>query len=184
MQLSLVMIQTELADEEIGAIYADVGYRECEVVGAPIPGVAVLGLVDDERARDPRGAFLRHCIDQGWTVIADESGHLATTGGERWARLARTRACRVVVLHGEPDPGMRAFAVYHGDPCRAHRAVAVSGDEREEIGEPMAIEQAFRSRWICVDDLITLVSSFGLDFERLNLLPHYTVTRARPPVAC
>ena len=179
MQLSLVMIQGDLADREVEAIYADFGYRDVEVVGEPVPGLAVLGLVEDERRRSPRSEFLRHCRDQGWTVIADESGRITAEGGERWAELARARGCRVLVLFGEPDPGMRAFAVH--SPDGGHRAVAVSEDERHEAGEPLAIERAFRSeRELLVDDLITLVSGFGLDFERLNLLPAYTIMRAEP----
>ena len=59
------------------------------------------------------------------------------------------------------------------------RAVAVCENEREEIGEPLAIERLFGSRWLSVDDLVMLVSGFGLDFERLNVLPPYTVTAAR-----
>ena len=173
------MIQADLADAEVEAIYTDVGYRECAVVGEPVPGIAVLGLVEDERERWPEREFLRHCRDQGWTVLADESGRLATGSSARWSGLAHRRGCRVVVLHGEPDPGMRAFAVH--EPSGRRRAVAVCEDEREEIGAPLPIEGAFRSPWLCVDDLITLVSGLGLDFERLNVLPPYTVTAAVAP---
>lgn len=176
MQMSLVMIQGDLPDAEVEAIYADVGYRDLAVVGEPVPGIAVLGLVEDERERWPAREFLRHCRDQGWTVLADESGRLAMLSSDRWTALATRRGGRVVVLHGEPDPGMRAFAVHFPDGGR--RAVAVCEDEREEIGSPLPIEAAFRSPWISVDDLITLVSSMGLDFERLNVLPPYTVTAA------
>ncbi len=179
MQLSLVMIQADLADTEVEAIYADAGYRECAVVGDPVPGIAVHGLVEDERVHWPEREFLRHCRDQGWTVLADESGRLATSPSARWSGLAHRRGCRVVVLHGEPDPGMRAFAVH--EPGGRRRAVAVCEDEREEVGSPLAIEGAFRSPRLCVDDLITLVSGFGLDFERLNVLPPYTVTAAYAP---
>lgn len=179
MQLSLVMIQADLADAEVEAIYEDVGYRECAVVGDPVPGIAVLGLVEDERERWPQREFLRHCRDQGWTVLADESGRLATGPSARWSGVAHRRGCRVVVLHGEPDPGMRAFAVH--EPTGRRRAVAVCEDEREEVGPPLAIEGAFRSAQLCVDDLITLVSGFGIDFERLNVLPPYTVTAAYAP---
>lgn len=176
MQMSLVMIQGDLPDTEVEAIYTDVGYRDLAVVGDPVPGIAVLGLVEDERERCPDREFLRHCRDQGWTVLADESGRLATVSGERWTKLAARRGGRVIVLHGEPDPGMRAFAVHFPDGAR--RAVAVCEDEREETGQPLPIEAAFASRWLSVDDLITLVSSMGLDFERLNVLPPYTVTAA------
>jgi hypothetical protein len=109
-------------------------------------------------------------------VLADESGRLAMLSSERWTSLAARRGARVVVLHGEPDPGMRAFAVHFPDGGR--RAVAVCEDEREEVGAPLPIEAAFRSPWLSVDDLITLVSSMGLDFERLNVLPPYVVTAA------
>ena len=177
MQLSLVMIQADLADAEVEALYAEVGYRDCEVVESSIPGIAVLGLIEDERQRRPEREFLRHCRDQGWTVIADEAGRLANVSPTRWSQLARARACRVIVLHGEPDPGMRAFAVH--EPGGQRRAVAVCENEREEVGVPLAIEGLFSSRWLSVDDLITLVSGFGLDFERLNVLPPYTVTAAR-----
>ena len=176
MQLSLVMFQGDLSDAEVEAIYADVGYRDCEVVGESIPGIAVVGLVEDERERFPGRDFLRHCRDQGWTVLADETGRLANVPSRRWSELARDRGMRVVVLHGEPDPGMRAFAVH--DPSGARRAVAVCEDERQEMGEPLPIERMFRSRWLSVDDLVTLVSGFGLDFERLNVLPPYTVMAA------
>jgi hypothetical protein len=179
MQLSLVMIQADLGDAEVEAIYADVGYRECAVVGEPVPGIAVLGLVEDERERWPEREFLRHCRDQGWTVLADESGRLATSPSSRWSGLANQRGCRVVVLHGEPDPGMRAFAVH--EPNGRRRAVAVCEDERVEFGSPLAIERAFRSSQLVVDDLITLVAGLGLDFERLNVLPPYTVTAAYAP---
>ncbi|GEM_PF-2469839 len=176
MQLSLVMIQADLSESEIDAIYADVGYRSCEVVGDPVPGIAVLGVVEDERAGRPEHEFLRHCHDQGWTVLADESGRLATLPSGRWAALAVERGVRVVVIHGEPDPGMRAFAVYFGDGRR--RAVAVCEDERHERGRPLAIEAAFSEAEVSLDDLVTLVQSMGLDFERLNVLPAYTVTAA------
>lgn len=179
MQLSLVMIQADLADAEVEAIYNDIGYRACTVVGEPVPGIAVLGLVEDERPYWPEHEFLRHCRDQGWTVLADESGRLATASGSRWSGLASRRGCRVVVLHGEPDPGMRAFAVH--EPGGRRRAVAVCEDEREEFGQPLAIERAFASAQLVVDDLITLVGGFGLDFERLNVLPPYTVTAALAP---
>lgn len=179
MQLSLVMIQADLDDPEVEAIYTNSGYRDCAVVGEPVPGIAVQGLVEDERGRWPEREFLRHCRDQGWTVLADESGRLATESSTRWAGLASTRGCRVVVLHGEPDPGMRAFAVH--EPCGARRAVAVCEDEREEIGAPLPIERAFRGSALVVDDLITLVAGLGLDFERLNVLPSYTVTAAFAP---
>jgi hypothetical protein len=179
MQLSLVMIQDDLDDVEVEAIYADAGYRECAVVAEPVPGIAVLGLVEDERGRWPEREFLRHCRDQGWTVLADESGRLATDAAGRWSQLASRRGCRVVVLHGEPDPGMRAFAVH--EPSGRRRAVAVCEDEREEIGAPLAIERAFASSRLVVDDLITLVAGLGLDFERLNVLPPYTVTAAYAP---
>jgi hypothetical protein len=179
MQLSLVMIQGDLDDAEVEAIYADVGYRECAVVGDPVPGIAVLGLVEDERERWPEREFLRHCRDQGWTVIADESGRLALLPSERWSALANRRGARVVVLHGEPDPGMRAFAVH--EPGGARRAVAVCEDEREEVGAPLAIEGAFRGSQLAIDDLLVLVAGLGLDFERLNVLPPYTVTAAYAP---
>jgi hypothetical protein len=179
MQLSLVMIQGDLLDSEVEAIYADVGYRDLSVIGEPVPGIAVIGLVEDERERRPEREFLRHCRDQGWTVLADESGRLATLPGDRWSALARRSGGRVVVLHGEPDPGMRAFAVHFPDGER--RAVAVCEDEREEVGAPLPIEGAFRDRWLSVDDLITLVASMGLDFERLNVLPPYVVTAASAP---
>jgi hypothetical protein len=181
MQLSLVMIQADLEDAEVEAIYADAGYRDCAVVGEPVPGIAVLGLVEDERARWPEREFLRHCRDQGWTVLADESGYLATQASARWSGLASRRGCRVVVLHGEPDPGMRAFAVHEPDGQR--RAVAVCEDEREEVGMPLAIERAFADLRLSVDDLITLVAGLGLDFERLNVLPPYVVTAAYAPWA-
>ena len=176
MQLSLVMIQGDLDDTEVESIYAKVGYRDCEVVGQSVPGIAVVGLVEDERERWPEREFLRHCRDQGWTVLADESGRLAMESNNRWSALAVERGSRVVVLHGEPDPGMRAFAVH--EPCGRRRAVAVCEDEREEIGEPLAIERLFSSRWLGVNDLVALVAGFGLDFERLNVLPPYTVTAA------
>lgn len=179
MQMSLVMIQGDLLDTEVEAIYADVGYRDFTVIGEPVPGIAVLGMVEDERGRQPQREFLRHCRDQGWTVLADESGRLATVGGDRWSALAGRCGGRVVVLHGEPDPGMRAFAVHFPDGGR--RAVAVCEDEREESGAPLAIEAMFRTPWLSVDDLITLVASMGLDFERLNVLPPYTVTAACAP---
>jgi hypothetical protein len=179
MQLSLVMIQADLADAEVEAIYADAGYRDFAVVGDSVPGIAVLDLVEDARPRWPAREFLRHCRDQGWTVIADESGRLATAAGGRWSSLASARGCRVVVLHGEPDPGMRAFAVH--EPNGRRRAVAVCEDEREESGVPLAIERAFRAGQLAVDDLITLVGGFGIDFERLNVLPPYTVTAAQAP---
>lgn len=181
MQLSLVMIQGDLADAEVEAIYAEVGYRDCEVVGAPTPGIAVIGLVEDERDRRPEREFLRHCRDQGWTVLADESGRLAMLPSERWSELATRHGGRVVVLHGEPDPGMRAFAVHFPDGRR--RAVAVCEDEREESGVPLVVERAFSGPYLRVDDLIVLVQSLGLDFERLNVLPPYTVTAALAP-AC
>ena len=38
-------------DAEVEAIYTDVGYRDLAVVGEPVPGIAVLGLVEDERER-------------------------------------------------------------------------------------------------------------------------------------
>jgi hypothetical protein len=179
--MSLVMIQGDLPDVEIEAIYAEVGYRDLAVIGEPVPGIAVLGVVEDERERWPNREFLRHCRDQGWTVLADESGRLAMVPGERWTALASRCGARVVVLHGEEDPGMRAFAVHFPDGGR--RAVAVCEDEREEIGAPLAIEAAFKSPWLSVDDLITLVASMGLDFERLNVLPPYTVTAASAPAA-
>lgn len=174
--MSLVMIQGDLPDAEVEAIYADVGYCDLAVVGEPVPGIAVLGLVEDERDRWPEREFLRHCRDQGWTVLADESGRLALQASERWSALAARRGARVIVLHGEPDPGMRAFAVHFPDGGR--RAVAVCEHEREEVGAPLPIEAAFRGRALSVDDLITLVASLGLDFERLNVLPPYTVTAA------
>lgn len=176
MQLSLVMIEGDLDDVEVEGIYAQVGYRDCEVVGRSVPGIAVLGLVEDERARWPEREFLRHCRDQGWTVLADESARLAMVRSERWSALAVARGARVIVLHGEPDPGMRAFAVHEPDGSR--RAVAVCEDEREEIGEPLAIERLFSSPWLVIDDLVALVAGLGLDFERLNVLPPYTVTAA------
>lgn len=176
MQMSLVMIQGDLPDPEVEAIYADVGYRDFTIVGEPVPGIAVLGVVEDERERRPQREFLRHCRDQGWTVLADESGRLAQVPGERWTKLASRCGGRVVVLHGEPDPGMRAFAVHFPDGGR--RAVAVCEDEREEVGAPLPIEAAFASPWLSVDDLITIVASMGLDFDRLNVLPPYTVTAA------
>jgi hypothetical protein len=74
---------------------------------------------------------------------------------------------------------MRAFAVH--EPSGRRRAVAVCEDEREEFGVPLAIEGAFRSSQLVVDDLITLVAGLGLDFERLNVLPPYTVTAAYAP---
>lgn len=171
------MIHSDLRDSEIESIYADCGYRGCEVVGEPTPGIAVLGLVEDERERRPNHAFLRHCRDQGWTVLADEDGRLASVSTERWSALAVEHGARVVLLHGEPDPGMRAFAVHYPDGRR--RAVAVCEGEREEVGTPLAIESAFRGRQITVDDLITLVASLGIDFERLNVLSPYTVTAAQ-----
>ena len=176
MQLSLVMIQGDLDDAEVEAIFADSGYRDCEVVGEPVPGIVVHSLVEDERERWPQREFLRHCRDQGWTVLADESGRLALRGSAGWSELAMRRGQRVVVLHGEPDPGMRAFAVHFPDGRR--RAVAVCENEREECGTPLAIERAFSSTFLGVDDLITLVQSMGLDFERLNVLPPYIVTAA------
>lgn len=176
MQLSLVMIQGDLPDREIDALYADVGYRQTEVLGDPIPGIAVLGLVEDARLLRPRHDFLRHCRDQGWTILADESGRLAMLPSDRWTTLAAELDARVVVLHGEPDPGMRAFAVHFPDGRR--RAVAVCEGEREEFGRPLAIERAFRSPWLTVDDLVILAQGMGLDFERLNVLPPYTVTAA------
>ncbi|NVB40404.1 hypothetical protein G6O69_21370 [Pseudenhygromyxa sp. WMMC2535] len=182
MQLSLVMIQGDLDDDEVEAIFADSGYRDCEVIGEPVPGIAVLGLVEDERDRRPDREYLRHCRDQGWTVLSDESGRLALRPSSCWTKLAIRRGVRVVVIHGEPDPGMRAFALHFPDGRR--RAVAVSEDEREEIGDPLAIEAAFASGRLHVDDLITLVQSLGLDFERLNVLPPYTVTAAAAAAAC
>ena len=176
MQLSLVMIEGDLADSEVESIYAQVGYRDCEVVGESVPGIAVLGLVEDEREHRPEREFLRHCRDQGWTVLADECGRLTMEASQQWQSYAVEQGRRVVVLHGEPDPGMRAFAVH--EPNGRRRAVAVCEDERAEMGEPLAIEGLFSSRWLVLDDLVALVSGFGLDFERLNVLPPYTVTAA------
>ena len=181
MQLSLVMIQGDLADGEVEHIYTAIGYRDCRVVGEPVPGIAVLGLLEDARDREPQREYLRHCRDQGWTVLVDESGRLAMGTSDRWSQLARRRGRKVVVLHGEPDPGMRAFAVHFPDGRR--RAVAVCEDEREEVGEPMALEALFRAPpRLDIDDLIALVNGLGLDFERLNVLPPYTVTAAEVPV--
>ncbi len=181
MLLSLVMIQGELDEGEIAALYTQVGYRECEAVGEPVPGIAVLSLVEEARPVRPQCEFLRHCVDQGWTVLSDESGNLALARNELWTSLARQRGTRVVVLHGEPDPGMRAFALHERDGSR--RAVAQCEDERHEIGRPLAIEAAFAHRPLTVDDLVLIVQSLGIDFERLNVLPLYTVMSARPALA-
>ncbi len=178
MLLSLVLIHADLDDSEISAIYDEAGFLDCEVVGEPVPGIAVLGVVEDARVERPDCEFLRHCRDRGWTVLADESGTLALEHRELWTELAHRRGVAVIILHSEPEPeGITAFAVHHGDGKR--RAVAVCEDERQESGEPLAIERMFAGRAPTVDDLIALAQSFGVDFERLNVLPPYTVTAAR-----
>lgn len=178
MLLSLVMIHADLDDDEIAALYDQAGFLDCEVVGEPVPGIAVLSVVEDARVDRPDCEFLRHCRDRGWTVLADESGTLALEHRDLWTALARSHQAKIIVLHAEPEPGgIIAFAVHHADGKR--RAVAVCDDERQESGEPLAIERMFAGRMPTIDDLIALAQSFGVDFERLNVLPPYTVTAAR-----
>jgi hypothetical protein len=140
MLLSLVLIHADLDDAEIAALYDQAGFLDCEVVGDPVPGIAVLSVVEDARVERPDCEFLRHCRDGGWTVLADESGTLALEHRDLWTALARQKRAKVIVLHAEPLPGgIIAFAVHHADGKR--RAVAVCDDERQESGEPLAIER-------------------------------------------
>jgi hypothetical protein len=178
MLLSLVLIHADLDDRHIAALYHQAGFLDCEVVGEPVPGIAVLGVVEDARSERPECEFLRHCRDGGWTVLADETGTLALERRELWTALAKGLRTKVLVLHAEPGPeGITAFALHHADGRR--RALAVCEGERQESGEPLAIEGLFAGREPSLDDLITLAQSLGIDFERLNVLPPYTVMAAR-----
>ena len=77
--------------------------------------------------------------------------------------------------------GVGAVVSFIGTVRERSEGQAVSAMELEHYPgmTEAAIERMFAGRAPTVDDLIALAQSFGVDFERLNVLPPYTVTAAR-----
>ncbi len=104
--------------------------------------------------------------DQGWTILSDESGRLSCAP-DLWSAIARETGKQVLSFCADDE--LWAFSV-HG-PEGLRRMVVVD-DEVLERGAPLPIESLFSGK-ATVEDLMSLVQSMGIDFERVNATASY-----------
>ena len=165
MNVNLVLIHCVLTADEVDELITACGHEIVSELARDVPArhVASYALAV-EHGRE----LVRVAVEDGWTVIADESGRLPEARAV-WQRASETRKVSSLVMMADGE--VVAFA-WHGRDGGT-RAVAVSEGEVHDAGQPLAIERAFGPAGPTSGDLLLIAQSVGVDLGRLNEQARY-----------